>query len=279
MKSIIVHTLVKNEARWLWYSVSSVVEYVDKILLWDSGSTDETLEIIKELRKKYPNKIDFKEREINSAEEFTQVRQEMLDETTSDWFLVVDGDEVWWDDSIRKVIKLIQEKGNELESVVVPTINPVGDIFHYQEEAAGKYKIVGKVGHFNLRAINTRIPGLQALGPHGQMGWADGEGKMIQERGSEKVIFVDAPYLHMTHLKRAGGNKDAEVVKRTMKLKYEIGRSFPKDFYYPEAFFSDRPRMVPSPWGVMGPGFKLRAVIETPARKLKRRVWKGRVGY
>jgi hypothetical protein len=48
---ITAHTLVKNEARFVWYSVMSVIEHVDKILLWDTGSTDGTKEILKKISK------------------------------------------------------------------------------------------------------------------------------------------------------------------------------------------------------------------------------------
>ena len=54
------HTLVCHEERYLWYSVTSVIDYLDKILLWDTGSTDNTLKIIRDLQKTYPDKIDFK---------------------------------------------------------------------------------------------------------------------------------------------------------------------------------------------------------------------------
>lgn len=276
--SIIAHTLVKNEARWLWYSVSSVIDYVDKLLLWDTGSTDGTPEIIEELRKRYPDKIEFRLYGPVTSETFTMARQEMLEATTSDWFIVVDADEIWWEDSIKKVTGLIKEKGNELESIVVPTINPVGDIFHRQEEAAGRYILAGRIGHYNLRAVNRKIPGLHSQGAHGVWGWVDGDNRMIQDRGS-KVGFLDAPYLHTTFLPRAGEGKDAEVIKRGKKLKHEIGEPFPKDFYYPEAFFRPRPGIVPSPWKKMGPGFKLVSYLVTPLRKLKRRIWWGRAGY
>jgi glycosyltransferase involved in cell wall biosynthesis len=277
--SIVVHALVKNEARWLWYSISSVIDYVDKILLWDTGSTDGTLEIIEELRKKYPNKIDYREYGEVTPETFTKARQEMLEETLSDWFIVVDADEIWWKESIKKVSDTIREKGDELESIVVPTVNLVGDIFHHQPESAGKYKIAGKVGHYNLRAINRIIPGLQALGPHGKMGWADGEGKMIQDRNPEKIKLIDAAYLHATNLKRASGGKDTEVIKRKKKLKYEFGISFPKDFYYPESFFGDHPDFVESPWRVMDLPFKFRAFFETPLKAIKRKILPDKIGY
>ena len=46
--------LIKNEERWVWYALQSVLPYVDKILVWDTGSTDNTVEIIKTIKS---NKI------------------------------------------------------------------------------------------------------------------------------------------------------------------------------------------------------------------------------
>ncbi len=274
------HTLVKNEARRLWYSVSSVINHVDKLLLWDAGSTDGSIEIEKELAKKYPDKIIFKSRLQKTAEEFTGVRQEMLDETESDWFLMLDADEIWFEDSIKKVIGTIKNEGESIESVVVQTINLVGDIFHFQEEAAGRYKFGDKVGHYNLRAIKRNIPGLHSKGAHGVWGWADGDGKMIQDRDSDKLKFVDVPYLHATFLPRGGErSNDLEVIKRAKKLKYEIGKPFPLDYYYPEVFFENKPDFISSPWEAMSGYFETRAFFETPLRKIKRRLWKGQVGY
>lgn len=277
--TIYAHTLVKNEERWLWYSVNSVAPYVDKILLWDTGSTDRSIEIEKELQKKYPDKIILKNRPQKTAEEFTEVRQEMLDETKGDWILMLDADEVWYRESIKKVVELIKTKRESLESIVVPTINLVGDTFHRQEEKAGRYRLAGRVGHLNLRALNTKIPGLHSQGKHGVWGWADTDNKMIQERVDGGVKFIDAPYIHTTFLQRGGEGKDKNVIKRGKKLKYEIGDMVPLDFYYPESFFEERPEIVKEPWNVMTREFKVRAILETPLRKLKRRIWWGRAGY
>ena len=274
------HTLVKNEEKYLWYAVTSVVDHVDKVLLWDTGSTDRTLEICKELSNKFPEKIDFCQVKISSAEEFPKLRNKMLQTTEADWFLMVDGDEVWWEDSIKKVIGTISKKGKRIESIVVPMIYPIGDIYHRQEEAAGKYELAGKKGHYALRGINRSIPGLTSLNPHGTWGWTDGEGRMIQDRSSEKLLFIDAPYMHFSHLPRAGTIEDEKkVIKRPQKIKHELGNPLPKDFYYPEVFFRERPKFVPSPWNRMTPAFYLRAFLETPLRKIKRRVLKGKVGY
>jgi hypothetical protein len=272
--------MAKNEARFIWYSVMSVLSHVDEIKIWDTGSTDGTREIIHKILElpQAKGKVDYKENEMQTFDE-QLVRQEMLEGTNSDWFVVVDADEIWWDDSIKKVIELIGAKGEELESIVVPVVVPVGDIFHRQEEIAGRYKLAGKVGHFNLRAINRKIPGLHSSGVHGVWGWVDGDNKMIQDRNPAKIGYVDAPYLHTTHLERSRSGKDSSVMKRKMKLKYEIGKSFPRDYYYPEVFFRTRPGIVEAPWRAMNSGFRLVSLIETPLRKIKRRVWWGKAGY
>lgn len=277
--NVCAHTLVKNEARWLWYSVTSAIDFVDKVMLWDTGSSDGTLDIIRELQKKYPEKINFKKYPIQNADEFALIRQEMLLETKSDWILMLDGDEIWWRQSLKKIIDTLRKKGNDIESIYVPTINTIGDIFHYQENKAGNYNFGEKVGHYNLRVLSSRIPGLRSEGRHGIWGWVDSSGKMIQER-KEKLAFVDAPYLHNTFLPRALNLKaDNAVIKRKKKYKFELGEKFPFNFFYPESLFEDRPQMVPSPWNTRDAKYIIRATVETPLKKLKRRLSRSPVGY
>ena len=280
MKSIWAHVLVKNEERYLWYAVTSVIDFVDRVLLWDTGSSDNSLQIIREIQKNYPSKVDFKETGEVTPERYTEIRQEMLESSKSDWFLLVDGDEVWWKDSIKKVTKVIQEKGDSMESLVVKMIYPIGDIFHYQEEAAGNYQIDGEKGHIAVRAVNCKIPGLHYEKPHGKQGIYDAKGVLIQNRDATKRLHLDASYLHFSHLPRSGNRMgDLLVPKRKMKLKYEVGYPFPKDYFYPEVFFRPRPSIAPSIWGRMDNRFLLRATLETPLRKAKRRIFKRKVGY
>lgn len=266
------HTLVKNEARWLWYSVESVINHVDRILLWDTGSTDGTLEVIKLLEKKYPSKIEFRQYGEVTPETFPLARQEMLEATKADWVLILDGDEIWWNDSIKMVRKEIENSENNIESIVVPTINVVGDMFHFQEDEAGRYQLAGRSGHLNLRAFSLGIPGFHAEGPHGTFGWFDKDGSRIEDRNPEKIKFVDAAYIHTTHLVRSGvPDGDKNVPKRFKKYKYEKGIEVPLDYYYPEAFFGERPDVVPSVWKVPQLGYELRSFLETPVKKIYRR--------
>ncbi|MBI2085870.1 glycosyltransferase [Candidatus Daviesbacteria bacterium] len=256
------NTIVNNEENFIWFSIMSVVDFVDKVLVWDSGSTDKTVEIINEIKKIKGNKIELKEVGNVDKYQFTKMRQEMLDESACDWVLILDGDEIWWEDSIKKIVKEIQKRGNDIEGIVVPMILPAGDIFHFQEEVAGRYKIQGREGHLSLKAFSKKIPGLHVENPYGSEGFFDDQNRPIQER--EKIIFLGASFLHTTHLKRSGKPRKYD------KFKLEIGNAVPENFNFPEVLYLPPPVLVPSPWVKSSGGAKVISQLLTPLRKIKR---------
>ncbi|OGE72240.1 hypothetical protein A3H40_02570 [Candidatus Daviesbacteria bacterium RIFCSPLOWO2_02_FULL_38_15] len=254
--------IVHNEENFIWFAVMSVIDYADKVLVWDTGSTDKTIDIIREIREIWGDKVDF--REVGSVDkyEFTKMRQAMLEESDCDWILILDGDEIWWRDSIEKVISRIHE-GN-IEGIVVPMVVPVGDIYHLQEQAAGRYKILGKTGHLSLKAFSKAIPCLHVDLPYGKEGFLDEDNHFLQER--KKIIFLNAPFLHVTHLKRSSSKRRYE------KFKYELGKRVEDKFKFPEVFYQTYPSFIPSPWLKIEGLEKARAQLLTPLRKLKRRL-------
>lgn len=274
------HTLVKNEERYVWFAVNSMINYVDKILLWDTGSNDNTWEILKNIKKIYPKKVELKEVGEVSTDNYTNIRQQMLSITKSDWVIILDGDEVWWDSTAKKLVDTINSNKN-VDSIVTHYVNLVGDIYHYQEERAGLYEIDGKKGHLTIRAMNMKIEGLHLEKPHGTQGFFDEDGVLVQLRDKKNRLHIDEPgYLHFTNLPRSSNRKsDLVVPKRGAKLKYEIGSSFPLDFYYPEVFFRPRPRIITSPWVKMDEKFRKKSLLQTPLRKIKRRLMPAKVGY
>ena len=75
----------KNEENFIWYSIMSVINYVDKIIIYDTGSDDKTIDIINKINNK---KIILREIKTDKFYE-DKLRQQMLNETTSDWFIVL----------------------------------------------------------------------------------------------------------------------------------------------------------------------------------------------
>lgn len=274
-KTIWGNSVVKNEGRYIWFAIESVIDFLDKILIYDTGSIDETPKIIELLQKKHPSKIIFKQVGELDADGLTNIRQQMLDQTYSDWLILVDGDEVWWKDSIEKTIAKIQKKGDKLYALVNPVINLVGDIYHHLDESLGQYNILGKKGHFNIRAINRKIKGLYIKNQYPLEGFYTLDNKLIQDFGKDKLAFVDGPILHFSFLQRSNLDYgDKLSIKRSSKIKYEIGQKFSQSFKYPEVFYQKYPRFIPSPWQKMSRTFRLRALAQTPLKKLKRKLIK-----
>ncbi len=236
MKKITAHTLVKNEENFLWYSVASIVEHVDEVMIWDNGSSDSTIEVIQTLKNRWPSKINFK----SVPGKVSELRQQMLDETDADWIIVLDGDEVWWDNSIKNLINEIHSNGDRLDTIVVPFKNLINDMFHFQDESKGKYTIDNKTGFITIRAINRNISGLKIGGEYPSEGYLDFNNSLIQDLAKERRKFLESPYMHLTHLRRS--------TKKSDKIKKRKGLPFPKDFYYPEVLFRSRPGIIPSIW-------------------------------
>ena len=102
--------IVKNESTNLDNCLKSVCTFVDEIIIVDTGSADNTVEIA----KKYTNKIyDFK-----WIDDFSAARNFSLDQASSDWILVLDADECLAERDIKFIKnELIYESDDAFELV------------------------------------------------------------------------------------------------------------------------------------------------------------------
>ncbi len=275
---IIAHSLVKNEERFIYYSLKSVLPFVDKIMVWDTGSTDKTVEIIKSIKS---DKIDFQQKESVDPHTFTQMRNQMLEKTPEKytWLMLLDGDEVWPHDTLKKITDFAVNSP-DYESIVLRTHNLVGDIYHRLPESAGNYSLAGRQGHLSLRFMNLKtIPGLNVSRPHGQQGYFDKNGTLVQDRNPQKIKFFDLFYHHATHLQRSSSRvEDKKVIKRPGKYKYELGEKIP-DQDIPQVFFENKPPQVPDVTPKAPLSFWIIAALLTPLRRLKRSLFPPTRGY
>lgn len=263
MPSITTHTIVRNEDQFVWYSLMSAIDQVDQMIVYDTGSTDQTVDIIKSISSP---KIIFKKFGPQTAAQITKLRQKQLDVTKSDYFMILDGDEVWWKNNLQSVKKTLQ-KNKSLYGIITPTINCVGDIYHYQDSSAGHYTFAGRKGHLAVRVMKN-LPGIKIRANYPLEGYYLTNDKQITDY-HDKLKFIDKPYLHLTNLKRSSGD-ERNVISR--EKKYELGHSFSKNFKYPEVFYTDRPSIVTSPWKKMSLlEFIISATI-TPLKKIKRSI-------
>ena len=105
--------IVKNESKCLDRCLTSVVG-ADEIIIADTGSTDNTIEIA----KKYTNKIFYYKWNDN----FAEARNYALSQASGNWILSIDADEWLFENGIeriRKAIKIADEHNQQTIGVIM----------------------------------------------------------------------------------------------------------------------------------------------------------------
>lgn len=263
MIKITTHTIVKNEENWIWYSLMSVKDFVSEMLVFDDSSTDKTWEIIKGIKD---SKIKSSTGNFTNAAE---IRNSQLTKTETDWFLILDGDEVWNSENLLKLFIFLENCPKDIYGVFTRTRNCVGDVYHYQPESAGRYNLKGMTGNFNIRAFRN-LKGFHWGLDYPQETFFDSKDLAIDKQDNH-ITFVDTFYWHMTFLPRTS----VKTVRKYRQIqKVELGKSIKNSVELPEVFFAKRPVNVPSALVKRSTKYFLKASVLTPIKSLKRLVIK-----
>ncbi len=86
--SISAALIVKNEERCILRCLTSILNEVDEIIVVDTGSTDCTIDLIKNIKN---DKIKLYHREW--TDDFSEARNYALDKVTAEWVFFIDADE------------------------------------------------------------------------------------------------------------------------------------------------------------------------------------------
>lgn len=265
---ITAHTIVKNEDKFIWYAISSVLPYVEKFLVYDTGSADDTVKIIKSFKN---NKIIFRQIPIHDASEIAKLRDSQIGETETDWFWIVDGDEIYSRSLCQEITSIVKTEGDKLEGIIVGRFDLLGDIYHYQDESVGAYDMLGKTGHMALRLINKKTSsGLHVAGNYPYEEYFDKDGVDLIFHPKEKFRFTKGKLFHAMYLDRSSLGANLTDTYHRNKWKIELGHRFPKDTKYPEVFNTDRPDIVSDVTTKRSLLYEIGAYFITPAKILKR---------
>lgn len=267
---ITVHMVVKNEDRFLWYALSSVLPFAEEVFITDTGSTDSTKNILKSFKNP---KIYIEEKNISSPDEIAEIRSIQIEKTKTDWFWVVDGDEIYPESLSEEISALIERRGENLHGIVVARVDLLGDIYHYQDQSVGSYSFFGKSGHMVLRLLNKKnIPGISVKGIYPYEGYYDGNGLLVTNQESEKFAFTRGKLFHAMYLKRSSRGRNLSDTFHRSKFKIETGSKIsPK--VIPEVF-DKYPKNIPDATKKRSLSYEIMAFLITPIKKIKRSLWK-----
>ena len=115
-KTLSVCLITKNEEHNLVRCINSVKTIADEIILVDTGSTDNTLNIAKKLG------VSIYETKWNNS--FSEAKNFALEKCTKDWILVIDADEALQQGDDIKLKSFIQNK--EYEALYLNLVNLIG---------------------------------------------------------------------------------------------------------------------------------------------------------
>ena len=102
MTSLSLCIIVKDEEDFVEQCLNSVKDFVDEIIIVDTGSTDKT----KEIAKKFTDKVFQHE----WPDDFSKARNISLKYATKEWILVLDADEIIAEEDLKKIRELIEDK-------------------------------------------------------------------------------------------------------------------------------------------------------------------------
>lgn len=265
--SITAHMVVKNEDQWIYFAIASTLPYASRFLITDTGSTDNTVSIIRSFKSK---KIVFTSKPTTKPRDITMIRQQQLDQTRTNWFWVIDGDEIYPRKTSKEIVKAVNSK--KYEGIVVRRHDLLGDIYHAQRESVGEYNLFGQKGHIVLRLLNKSIvQGLYVKGTYPLEGYYDKNSTAVIERDKTKYYFTQNRLYHAMYLKRSSLGANLSLSLNRSKYKIEKGLDL-RPSEAPEVFFKPTPKDIQDPLKKRSPAYEVAARIITPIKELKRKI-------
>jgi glycosyltransferase involved in cell wall biosynthesis len=145
MTEITVHCMVRNEERFVRQAILSILPLAQRVLVYDTGSTDATLSIVSSLQS---DKIEIVRKNGSSPRELSEYRNEMIERTTTEWFMLVDGDEIYPTHAVPRIVDEMR--------VVPPTVHRI-DI--QRRDFVGSFNFILPVRRFGriFRTSTIRI--------------------------------------------------------------------------------------------------------------------------
>jgi len=138
---------VRNEERFVKQAIEAILPAVDKVLVFDTGSTDRTVERIREIKDP---RIEIIHKPVTDATGLVKYRNEMADLAETEWFWNVDGDEVYPPEAVSRIREFLLTVQEHVHRVAIHRRHFYGSL-----NLIGKFDAGGRI--YRASRIRTRI--------------------------------------------------------------------------------------------------------------------------
>ena len=144
LKTLSVCMIVKNEENLILDCIKNIEEYVDEIIIVDTGSNDRTVEIAKYASSKV-KLFNFK-----WVDDFSAARNFSISKATGDWILILDPDEVLLKHDLKKINSIIQSTVIVGFQLIQRTYTNNSDQASWKKALLSDLNVRGFLGYFDV---------------------------------------------------------------------------------------------------------------------------------
>lgn len=114
MPRITSHTIVKDGMPFIGLVLRQIEPFMDRMLIDVSEkSTDGTLEEVERFAKEYGDKVVITIEREKTFEDVVNARNRQISDTKTEWSMLLDDDDFWCHDDLKKVLDYIDEYGKD----------------------------------------------------------------------------------------------------------------------------------------------------------------------
>lgn len=193
--------LVCNDEYWLPYSLESLAGHFNRFVIYDVGSTDRTKDIIDWFAQKEKKRADLFIRYLPFVPPVVQgaFRNSMIAEAESEWYFIVDADEIYKPEALRNIVRSVNDRTDEKPYGVVRRLEVVEGL----TEAYGTTEFLPhhRVYHRTMYWKGTH----------------PGEDPVFKQKPAREFTILDTTCYHFHNTNRS--SRDEDVPKRIERRK------------------------------------------------------------
>ena len=189
--------IVKNESNVLARALNGIRDAVDEIVIVDTGSTDNTMEIA----RKYTDKVY----SFPWTNDFSAARNFALSKTTTDYFMWLDADDVVPDPTRKAITRLMRNNAKNADIIMLPYATAV--------DLDGKPTF----SYYRERIIKN----------NSGFSWQGAVHEVIELRGN--IVRLNKPIMHAKPIDRYNGTRNLDIYENLMTSGKTLS---PRERYY-----------------------------------------------